>query len=588
MTAFLTLELDFREEDSVGSLMVSSFSQLGQVQHGALVPEKSRIRPGFPLPTDRDTMKETCLFLSLLRVLTGCTMARRTIITPSATPEAFPLGESQVDWRHLELGGVAAIRKESPFSLKSDNITSPTDGKPSVLVTVYQKCTLPGLRSDHVTLCDGVDGLGLMGLRSQASVIKKEGEAVEMNEEISLHSLHPDLQHLHCVAAFKILALSAKLSSAIDQVLLLAQVSACVDVLLCCGPQKSGERQDWKAEKEGKGLTCDPAATTEFSWVRISHVNLSFSIGNPPKRIHVHFNMRSDNLDPPGMTNSHLQEHYQIHQIRSVRESGRAWCVGLAGAALPVLHNELRALGQLDEVWLDEVEEKWCLERAGGLLWNPDPEEVTVNSQEERGAVLLTRHWGQLVRSTQGMFPHSFCYSADKKRKIETPEGPGKTTTKLGTFLPQPRLYNVLFALNQTLLQHESLRAGSLQAPYTTEDLIKHYNCGDLNAVIFNHDTSQVPNFINTTLPPHEQVTAQEIDSYFRQELIYKRNERMGRRVMSLLRENRDKSFFFAFGADLDTKVPWAASGEVSDDRLGSATLKLGVVMEETWFQFPS
>lgn len=107
----------------------------------------------------------------------------------------------------------------------------------------------------------------------------------------------------------------------------------------------------------------------------------------------------------------------------------------------------------------------------------------------------------------------------------------------------------VLFALNQTLLQHESVRAGSLQAPYTTEDLIKHYNCGDLNAVIFNHDTSQLPNFINTTLPPHEQVTAQEIDSYFRQELIYKRNERMGRRVMALLRENEDKICFFAFGA---------------------------------------
>nr|XP_017498912.1 metalloprotease TIKI2 isoform X5 [Manis javanica] len=124
----------------------------------------------------------------------------------------------------------------------------------------------------------------------------------------------------------------------------------------------------------------------------------------------------------------------------------------------------------------------------------------------------------------------------------------------------------VLFALNQTLLQHESVRAGSLQAPYTTEDLIKHYNCGDLNAVIFNHDTSQptlfqeelkaasvlplqLPNFINTTLPPHEQVTAQEIDSYFRQELIYKRNERMGKRVMALLQENGDKICFFAFGA---------------------------------------
>lgn len=41
----------------------------------------------------------------------------------------------------------------------------------------------------------------------------------------------------------------------------------------------------------------------------------------------------------------------------------------------------------------------------------------------------LTRHWGQLVRSTQGMFPHSFCYRGDKKRKIETPEGPANNFT---------------------------------------------------------------------------------------------------------------------------------------------------------------
>ncbi|KAJ8007471.1 hypothetical protein DPEC_G00117850 [Dallia pectoralis] len=107
----------------------------------------------------------------------------------------------------------------------------------------------------------------------------------------------------------------------------------------------------------------------------------------------------------------------------------------------------------------------------------------------------------------------------------------------------------VVFALNQTLLQQESLRAGSLQVPYTTEDLIKHYNCGDLNSIIFNHDTSQVPNFNNVTLPLSEQITAQEIDSYFRQELIYKRNERMGKRVKALMQEHPDKSFFFAFGA---------------------------------------
>ncbi|KAM8962092.1 metalloprotease TIKI1 [Pelodytes ibericus] len=107
----------------------------------------------------------------------------------------------------------------------------------------------------------------------------------------------------------------------------------------------------------------------------------------------------------------------------------------------------------------------------------------------------------------------------------------------------------VVFALNQTLLQQESLRAGSLQTPYTTEDLIKHYNCGDLNSIIFNRDSSQVPNFINSTLPLQERVTAQEIDNYFRQELIYKRNERMGQRVKNLIEEFPEKSFFFAFGA---------------------------------------
>lgn len=50
----------------------------------------------------------------------------------------------------------------------------------------------------------------------------------------------------------------------------------------------------------------------------------------------------------------------------------------------------------------------------------------------------------------------------------------------------------VVFALNQTLHHQESLRAGDRPTPYTTDDLIKHYNCGDLNAVIFSHDTAQV------------------------------------------------------------------------------------------------
>ncbi|XP_062934984.1 metalloprotease TIKI1 isoform X2 [Cynocephalus volans] len=69
--------------------------------------------------------------------------------------------------------------------------------------------------------------------------------------------------------------------------------------------------------------------------------------------------------------------------------------------------------------------------------------------------------------------------------------------------------------------------------------------CHPLNGLNF----SQVPNFVNATLPPQERTTAQEIDRYLRRELIYKRNERMGRRVKALLEEFPDKGFFFAFGA---------------------------------------
>lgn len=59
----------------------------------------------------------------------------------------------------------------------------------------------------------------------------------------------------------------------------------------------------------------------------------------------------------------------------------------------------------------------------------------------------------------------------------------------------------------------------------------------------------QLPHFINSSLPAHDRLTAQQIDSYFRQELIYKRNERMARRVSVLLQRNPNQTFFFAFGA---------------------------------------
>lgn len=85
--------------------------------------------------------------------------------------------------------------------------------------------------------------------------------------------------------------------------------------------------------------------------------------------------------------------------------------------------------------------------------------------------------------------------------------------------------------------------------PYTTDDLIQHYNCGDLNSIIFNHDTAQVPNLLNTSVGQADVHMAKVIDDYFRIELIDKRNQRMVERVLMLLERHPNTSFFFAFGA---------------------------------------
>ena len=108
----------------------------------------------------------------------------------------------------------------------------------------------------------------------------------------------------------------------------------------------------------------------------------------------------------------------------------------------------------------------------------------------------------------------------------------------------------MLFALNHTLWLHENHRRGVTSGPApSATDLIGHYNCGDLNAVLFDLDTTRVPNLLSMAIPPGDLDTAQEIESYFREELIHKRNERMAERIERLMDAHPRKSFFFAFGA---------------------------------------
>ena len=110
----------------------------------------------------------------------------------------------------------------------------------------------------------------------------------------------------------------------------------------------------------------------------------------------------------------------------------------------------------------------------------------------------------------------------------------------------------VLFALNQALNQHESIRRGTSVSTFNTDHLIQQYMCGDFSLKMF--DTRLASNVIEDhTLRPFETRSKHplelELDRYFRQELILKRNLQMGRRIVNLLRMNPNTSFFFAFGA---------------------------------------
>ncbi|GBO08039.1 hypothetical protein AVEN_180426-1 [Araneus ventricosus] len=48
-----------------------------------------------------------------------------------------------------------------------------------------------------------------------------------------------------------------------------------------------------------------------------------------------------------------------------------------------------------------------------------------------------------------------------------------------------------------------------------------------------------------------DELLSKTINQYFRQELIEKRNARMAHRVLQLLQQYPDESFFFAFGTGI-------------------------------------
>ena len=104
-------------------------------------------------------------------------------------------------------------------------------------------------------------------------------------------------------------------------------------------------------------------------------------------------------------------------------------------------------------------------------------------------------------------------------------------------------------ALNQTLTLHENIRRGKAAVTHSTRKLIYHYNCGDLSKVLSSQDMPNMVNLENSTFSSSDVEETRKFDEYLREELLYKRNKRMTKRVLQRILEEPHESFFFAFGA---------------------------------------
>ena len=91
------------------------------------------------------------------------------------------------------------------------------------------------------------------------------------------------------------------------------------------------------------------------------------------------------------------------------------------------------------------------------------------------------------------------------------------------------------------------------------DDLITHYRNGNLDEVYFNQDAVLFPSLSRATeiaqtesdklSNERDRQIANDIDAYFRDQMIFQRNKRMAERVIDLLVKHPKTSFFFAFGA---------------------------------------
>lgn len=101
------------------------------------------------------------------------------------------------------------------------------------------------------------------------------------------------------------------------------------------------------------------------------------------------------------------------------------------------------------------------------------------------------------------------------------------------------------------MLLHEKIRRGEANLPFSTKQLIYHYNCGDLNDVILAQESSSgIASLENTSeLNSLQQEQARRFEEYMKEELFFKRNKKMAKRIIKIVNEEPKNSMIFALGA---------------------------------------
>ena len=100
------------------------------------------------------------------------------------------------------------------------------------------------------------------------------------------------------------------------------------------------------------------------------------------------------------------------------------------------------------------------------------------------------------------------------------------------------------------MILHEKIRRGEEHLQFSTKQLIYHYNCGNLNDVLFSQVTSGIANLENiseTNSLQKEQT--REFEEYMKEELLFKRNRKMAKKIVKIVNEEPKKSMIFALGA---------------------------------------